>query len=570
MKRLLPILLLLLSSTLAFGAAGDAPRRGSENANPPAEIRGMDNPSRIPDQYIVVFKWGEQHAQARANELAAAHGAQVMGVYEHAIKGFAMRGSEQAARAIARNPNVDFVEADQTISAGAVQSPVPSWGLDRVDQRVLPLNNSYTFNFNGAGVHVYIIDTGIRSTHTDFGGRVALDFTAINDGNGASDCNGHGTHVAGSAGAATYGVAKNVTLHAVRVLDCAGSGSNSGVISGVDFVTANHLSPAVANMSLGGGASTALDNAVNNSVASGVFYAVAAGNENANACNSSPARAANAYTVAASTSSDQRASFSNFGACVDVFAPGLSITSTWSTSNTATNTISGTSMASPHVAGAAALVRAQNPGLTPTQVAQTLTANATSGKLTSIGTGSPNLLLFTLTSGGGGPTVVYSENFDAGTASGWNKSTAANDLWRVSSDCVTAKSGSFTISFSRAAPNCDYDAGTVSGWARSPRINLSGFASATLTFNHFWQTESFSSAFDIMRIQASTDDGATWTTIKQIDSRNPNPSGFLAESLDVTSFRSANFRVRLFFDSVDGTSNDFLGWYVDDVKVTVQ
>ena len=200
-----------------------------------------------------------------------------------------------------------------------------------------------------------MIDTGIRASHQEFAGRIGNGFTAITDGQGTNDCNGHGTHVAGTTGGTTYGVAKQVTLHPVRVLSCSGSGSNSGVIAGVDWVTANHVKPAVANMSLGGGVSTALDNAVQNSIAAGVSYAVAAGNSNANACNYSPARAANAVTVGSTTSSDARSSFSNFGTCVDLFAPGSSITSAWYTSNTATNTISGTSMASPHVAGALAL-----------------------------------------------------------------------------------------------------------------------------------------------------------------------------------------------------------------------
>src|SRR5262249_51466616 len=229
-----------------------------------------------------------------------------------------------------------------------------TWGIDRIDQRNLPLSGTYTYNFTGAGVHAYIIDTGIRATHQNFGGRVSSQgFTAINDGNGTNDCNGHGTHVSGTVGSSTYGVAKGVTLHAVRVLSCSGSGSTSGVIAGVDWVTQNRILPAVANMSLGGGVSTALDTAVNNSINSGVTYAIAAGDTNP--CTLSPARVAAALTVGATTMTDARSSFSNFGTCVDLFAPGSSITSTWNTSDTATNTISGTSMATPHVTGVAAL-----------------------------------------------------------------------------------------------------------------------------------------------------------------------------------------------------------------------
>jgi aqualysin 1 len=260
-----------------------------------------------------------------------------------------------------RNPNVVYIEVDQTVTIDV------TWGLDRIDQRNLPLNNVYSPNGSGSGVHAYIIDTGIRSTHSEFSGRVGNGYDVI-DGGAPDDCNGHGTHVAGTVGGATYGVANAVTLHGVRVLNCSGSGSTSGVIAGVNWVTSNRQLPAVANMSLGGSASTSLDSAVNNSINAGVTYAVAGGNSNANACNYSPARVAAALTVGATTSTDARSSFSNYGTCVNIFAPGSSITSAWHTSNTATNTISGTSMASPHVAGAATLYLGNNPSASPSAV----------------------------------------------------------------------------------------------------------------------------------------------------------------------------------------------------------
>ena len=353
----------------------------------------------IPGQYIVVLK-DDQTARANVRpvvgDLARQSGARVTHVFENTIRGFAASMSATAAAALARHPRVRYIEQDSERFIVGTQSGA-TWGLDRIDQRDRPLNGTYTYETVAANVDVYVIDTGIRATHTEFGGRVStVGFTAINDGNGTNDCNGHGTHVSGTIGGATYGVAKSVTLHAVRVLDCSGSGSTSGVIAGVDWVTANRTLPAVANMSLGGGASTALDDAVRRSVAAGVTYAIAAGNSNADACSSSPARVSQALTVGSSTSGDVRSSFSNFGTCVDLFAPGSSITSAWNTSDTATNTISGTSMATPHVAGVAALYLANDPGATPSTVHAALVNNASVNKLSSIGTGSPNRLLYSI------------------------------------------------------------------------------------------------------------------------------------------------------------------------------
>jgi serine protease len=363
-----------------------------------AVAQEVQTPERaIPNQYIVVLddlRVGRAEVRTLTDDLVRQHGGVVLRRFEQALRGFSVRMSATAAAALARSPGVRYVEQDSVREIVATQTGA-TWGLDRIDQRALPLNGTYIYDTNASGVDVYIIDTGIRSTHTQFGLRVStVGFTSISDGNGTNDCNGHGTHVAGTVGGAAYGVAKGVTLHAVRVLGCNGSGSTSGVIAGIEWVTANHLNPAVANMSLGGGASTALDDAVRNSIAAGVTYAIAAGNSNANACNSSPARVTQALTVGSSTNADARSSFSNFGTCVDLFAPGSSITSAWNTSDSATNTISGTSMATPHVAGVAALYLASNPTATPRTVHAAVVNNATQNRLTGVGTGSPNRLLY--------------------------------------------------------------------------------------------------------------------------------------------------------------------------------
>jgi subtilisin family serine protease len=301
--------------------------------------------------------------------------------------------SESAAKRLAADPDVAYVEQNQTVSLLGTQTGA-TWGLDRIDQRNRPLNSTYTYPNTAANVHAYIIDTGILTNHSQFGGRATSGYDAVDGSLPATDCNGHGTHVAGTVGGSTHGVAKAVQLVAVRVLNCSGSGTTAGVIAGVNWVTNNAIKPAVANMSLGGGASSSLDRAVANSIASGVTYALAAGNSSTNACTTSPARVASAVTVGATTSSDAKASYSNYGTCLDIFAPGSSITSAWHSSTTATNTISGTSMAAPHVAGAAALVLSTNTAFSPTQVRDTLVNRATTGVVTSAGSGSPNRLLF--------------------------------------------------------------------------------------------------------------------------------------------------------------------------------
>ncbi len=347
----------------------------------------------VPGQYIVVFQNTVADPASVARDLVNAAGGSLLRVYSSAIKGFAARLSAPAGAALASNPLVASVEPDQVMRADVTQSMDANgdpWGLDRIDQGALPLSRTYTYTSTGAGVHAYIIDTGIWTLHPEFGGRANNVFDAY--GATGEDCNGHGTHVSGTIGAATYGVAKGVSLHGVRVLSCAGIGLNSDVIAGVDWVSANHVNPAVANMSLGGGKSQALDQAVTNLWNSGVFLAVAAGNDNVDACTESPSGAPSVFTVAASTKTDAKASYSNWGTCVEAYAPGSAIVSTFLAGTTMS--LSGTSMATPHVVGVAALYKATNGNQPSGTVANWLITNATSGVITGNPSGTPNLLLF--------------------------------------------------------------------------------------------------------------------------------------------------------------------------------
>ncbi len=386
---------------LATGVTGAYAGEFKAAAQPEKAVKG---------QYIVVLKddavaanmglfssnASEQAIAMVSDNLSRKYQAQVQRTFTKAVKGGVFNMSEKAAQKLAQDPNVLIVEEDQIVSINATQNNA-TWGLDRIDQRNLPLSSSYTYNTTASNVNAYIIDTGILGSHSEFSGRFMGGYDFVDNDSNPNDCNGHGTHVAGTVGGSTYGVAKGVKLYGLKVLGCNGSGTNSGVIAGIDWVANNHVKPAVANMSLGGGASTATDNAVANLVASGVTVAVAAGNDNSNACNYSPAREPSAITVGSTTSSDSRSSFSNYGSCLDIYAPGSSITSAWS--NGGTNTISGTSMASPHVAGVAALYLADNPNATPAQVEAAIENAATAGKVTDAKSGSPNLLLYSLFDG---------------------------------------------------------------------------------------------------------------------------------------------------------------------------
>ena len=497
------------ASALATDAPADAPSA--------TELPGSHADSvPIEGQYIITLAdqaLARGSAKADVEALAASVLAQagargtasVERVYTHALVGFTAQNlsADQALR-LQDDARVAAVEQDQMMYANATQSNAP-WGLDRIDQRD-GRNGTYVYDATGQGVTVFVLDTGIRTGHNDFGGRAFAAFDAVGDGRNGQDCNGHGTHVAGTVGGSTYGVAKGARLGAVRVLGCNGSGSNSGVIGGVDFVAQSSQRPAVANMSLGGGASSALDSAVRGAVQAGVTFVVAAGNENQNACNVSPARESSALTIASSTSSDGRSSFSNYVSCVDLFAPGSSITSAWYTSNTATNTISGTSMASPHVAGAAALVLQGSPSASPAAVENAIESAATTGRISGVN-GSPNLLLYTGSGGGGTPPPNPDPDPDPTPGAPCTNCSAYSGSLSGSGDSDVQPNGTYYAGsgtqrgYLRGPSNADFDLELYRwngrGWSRVAR-SISSNSSEDITYSgassgyYYWRVLSYS------------------------------------------------------------------------------
>ncbi|NEA45165.1 S8 family peptidase [Streptomyces sp. SID10815] len=409
--------LLMAGAATAGATAAPVPPGG-----PQGRIVGADRPGAVEGSYIVTFKDSVARADVpgAAKELARRHAGSLRYTYTAALRGFAVRMSEKQAGELAADPSVARVEADAAAYAVDTQTNPPSWGLDRVDQRDLPVDKRYSYDTTAAGVNAYIVDTGVRLSHRDFGGRAVSGYDFIDNDTNASDCAGHGTHVAGTVGGASYGIAKAVKLVSVRVLNCQGTSGDTWapVLAGIDWVTKNAVKPAVANMSIGGGKTQSVNDAVAASIASGVTWVVAAGNNNADACSYSPASTAAAITVGATNSRDARATGwsngqgSNYGSCLDVFAPGDSIVSTSNSGDTASQTMSGTSMATPHVAGAAALLLAAHPGWTPAQVRDALVSDATAGKVTDGRTGSPNKLLHTGAGTTPPPTGPKFENTD--------------------------------------------------------------------------------------------------------------------------------------------------------------
>ena len=390
MSRLQRITMLIAGLTLAGCADTSQEPQGEARQEPAPLYTVQDASRRIPDSYIVVLK-------DEANPRLVAAMAQVLARHEYTavLNGFAADLTPGQLAFVRNLPFVAYVEEDQEMMVDVTQTVTAGgglWGLDRIDQRNLPFSGTFNYTTTASNVYVYVIDTGIYTSHSQFGGRATNVYDALG-GNG-QDCNGHGTHVAGTIGGSTYGIAKAAQLRGVRVLNCSGSGSTSGIIAAIDWVRLNRTNPAVANMSLGGGFSTSLNTATNNLANSGVFIAVAAGNSNANACNASPASASAAFTTAASTKTDAKASYSNYGSCVDAYAPGSSVQSAWIGSTSATNTISGTSMASPHIAGVAALYKATFGNAASSTIDSWLKTNSTANVITGNVSGTPNRLLY--------------------------------------------------------------------------------------------------------------------------------------------------------------------------------
>jgi subtilisin family serine protease len=564
---------LLITLAVVFGLALCAlvPSLITVRGQNPNKFRRTRADKKIDNQYIVVLK-DDADPDTESIRLSRDFSGDRSGgqTYRRALKGFSVRMSEQQAQRLAEDPNVQYVEEDGVVEAVATQTGA-TWGIDRIDQRDLPLNGTYNYNATGTGVTAYIIDTGIRATHTQFGGRVISGFTAINDGNGTNDCNGHGTHVSGTVGGSTYGVAKNVTLVAVRVLDCSGSGTNSGVISGVDFVTSNHVAgqPAVANMSLGGGASSALDTAVSNSIADGVTYAIAAGNSNVDACTQSPARVPTALTVGSTTQTDARSSFSNFGTCVDIFAPGSSITSSWNTSDTATNTISGTSMATPHVTGVAALFLETNPGASPATVSSAIVNGATLNHITSVGTGSPNRLLYSLLTGAPPPTptptptptpppggqLLLNPGFESGNVN-WVTTTGV-----ISNSGRPARSGSFFAwldGYGTTHTDSCYQQVTIPA----------NVASATLSFWVRIDTSetTTTTVFDRLQVQVRNSSNTVLATLATYSNLNAN-SAYVLKTFDLSAYRGQTIRVYFLGTEDSSLQTSFV---IDDTALNTQ
>ena len=597
-------LLLVLAIVLSVGLIAMA----GPSVQEPVPVLGLGLENVVPNEYVVVYNDNvDLVAKSAIAETVEGFEGQVLYTYSVALNGVSVRISAAGLEQLRLNSNIKYIEAVQMFHIVGDQSPA-TWGIDRSDQRDLPLSNSYHWDYDGSSVHAYILDTGIRKSHTDFEGRAYHSYNALGSGD-INDDQGHGTHVAGTVGSATYGIAKKVKLYAIKICDSGGSCPSNAILSGVDWVTNNHQSPAVANMSISGGASSSMDDAIRNSINAGVVYAVAAGNNSSNACNYSPARIDEALTAGSTTSSDARSSFSNYGTCVDVFAPGSSITSTSNSCDTCTTSKSGTSMASPHVCGVAALVRDAHPGYSPAQVFDAVINGATEGRLSNIGTGSPNLLLYSLLEVGPTPTPtptsaptdtptpgptptptntpepgeeIFCDDFE--TDKGWTTDpdgtdTATTGTWERANPEGTSYGG-LTYQLGTTVNNGSYDlvTGPLAGSSigsydidngdttiRSPNIELPTGEDITLSFYYYLAHYNNASSADYLRVKVV---GATTTTVfEELGAGDYDEAAWATFNCSLNAF--AGQTIYLLVEAADASGASLVEAAIDDLCITL-
>ena len=578
-----------LGAAVASPAAAAPDRQPARTTPAPLAPAG---PETVADRYIVVLRTETTYADRgpSVQGLAQRHGGLVRQRYSRVLNGFAATLPAAALAAVRSDPAVAYVQRDSIIRGGGaapaataattVQPNPPSWGLDRIDQRNRPLNNSYGYDSTGAGVTAYIFDSGIRATHTDFGGRAQGVYDAVGDGNGTNDCHGHGTHVAGTVGGAAYGVAKGVALRAIRVLQCDNSGWESHLIAGMEWLVGNHPPRSVANFSLQG-YGTATGTATEALIDSGVQTVFIAGNFSSDACANNP-RSARGITVAATDDTDTRASFSNFGTCVDIFAPGVNITSAGIASDTAVAAgWSGTSMAAPHVTGWVARHLEKVPTATLANSKAALLAVATTGVVVNPGTGSPNRLLYADPGTGSTPVTVYSDTFE--TATGWTvnpngtDTAAAAGRWERGDpedtnhggpkQLGTTVSGTNDLVTGRLAGanpgDYDVDAGVTS--IRSPAITLPASGTLTLSLSWYFAHANNSSSADYFRVSI-VHSGGTTQVLNQVGAATNRNAVWGSSSINLTGY--AGQSVRILVQAADGSTASLVEAAVDDVKIT--